>query len=125
MGDVEPRDGLCGAGPEYCCQCFKLKTEGSLMAIGGYNGTYQRTAEVVNTSCDFPLPEGRYGHISATTADGKTLVCGGRTSSSGEYTASCLQFNSKSKIWEQHSNLKNSFRHFPTSIALKHGLYIV
>merc|ERR1711962_985028 len=27
--DIEPIDELCGAGPERCCECFMLKTEGS------------------------------------------------------------------------------------------------
>merc|ERR1711962_516053 len=27
--DIEPIDELCGAGPERCCKCFMLKTEGS------------------------------------------------------------------------------------------------
>ena len=63
------------------------------MAIGGYDErTNLRSAEVINTSCDFPLPEDRDGHMSVTTTDGKTLVCGGRTPSE-DYTASCLQFD--------------------------------
>ena len=28
--DVDPLDGHCGAGPDKCCECFKLKTEGKL-----------------------------------------------------------------------------------------------
>merc|ERR1711962_1935260 len=64
---------------------------GSLMAIGGSNGTHISSVEVLSTSCYYPLPEARSGHISVTTADGKTLVCGGMTPSG--FTASCLQFN--------------------------------
>jgi len=93
------------------------------MAIGGYNGKRISSAEVLSTSCDFPLPEGREGHISVTTADGKTLVCGGRTPSG--YTASCLQFNFKSKTWEHHSSLNSRLRRFSSAIALKHGVYIL
>merc|ERR1712080_483952 len=95
----------------------------SLMAIGGDNNIFiQRSAEVLNTSCDFPLPEGRYGHISVTTADGKTLVCG-VWSPSGP-TASCLQFNPESKTWENHSSMKSE-RYFPSTIVLSSGLYIL
>merc|ERR1711962_1048123 len=76
-------DGLCDGA---CCRCFKLRAptttiiatttttttsptttttqiviRGSLMAIGGLNiETYLSSSEVVNTSCDFPLPEYRY-----------------------------------------------------------------
>merc|ERR1712080_109804 len=82
-----------------------------------------RSAEVLNTSCDFPLPEARLGHISVTTADGKTLVCGGSTSSG--HTASCLEFNSQTKTWEKHSNMRNKYRSFATSIALKRGVYVL
>jgi len=93
------------------------------MAIGGTNGNLISSAEVLNTSCDFPLPEGRRGHISVTTADGKILVCGGYTSSS--YTASCLQFNFQSNTWEHHSNMKNKARYHSSAIAFKHGVYIL
>jgi len=126
--DVKPRGGLCAATQDKCCECFKLKTEGSLMAIGGVKTSSTdrlRSAEVLNTSCDFPLPEadGRNGHISVTTADDKTLVCGGRTPS--DYTASCLQFNFKTRTWEHHSNMRNKYRTFGSAIALKQGVYII
>merc|ERR1712115_39030 len=66
---------------ESVCGTTQIETEiqGPLMAIGGFIDHHNklRTAEVVNTSCNFPLPEWRYGHMSVTTADGKTLVCGG------------------------------------------------
>merc|ERR1712115_709026 len=75
-----------------------------LMAIGGsgYNGP-ERSVEVLNTSCDFPLPEKRAGHVSVTTTDGKTLVCGGVTISGRliSETASCLQFDYQSKSWKE------------------------
>jgi len=97
---------------------------GSLMAIGGYNGTDDiSSAEVLSTSCDYPLPETRFGHISATTADGNILVCGGETPSGP--TASCLQFNSHSKTWEHHSSLKSKYRHHSSAIAFNHGIYIL
>merc|ERR1711962_795470 len=98
---------------------------GSLMAIGGFNGTrhFATSVEVLSTSCDFPLPEGRYGHISGTTADGNILVCGGFTPSGP--TASCLQFNSHSKTWEHHSSLKNKDRYYSSAIAFNHGIYIL
>merc|ERR1712080_85431 len=86
-----------------------------LMAIGGYNGTNQHSAEVLNTSCDFPLPEARSAHISVNTADGKTLVCGGYTPSGP--TASCLQFNPESKTWDHHSNMKSN-RYLASIIVL-------
>merc|ERR1712126_744403 len=79
---------------ESVCGSSEIETviSGPLMAIGGHGGDRLRSAEVVNTSCDFPLPEARSSHISLTTTDGKTLVCGGWTSSPG-YIASCLQFD--------------------------------
>merc|ERR1711962_1486662 len=59
---------------------------GSLMAIGGSNDTHDiSSVEVLSTSCNFPLPDGRTGHISVITPDGNILVCGGY--------APCLQFN--------------------------------
>merc|ERR1711962_472564 len=96
---------------------------GSLMAIGGHNGTHISSVEVLSTSCNFPLPEARSGHISVTTADGKTLVCGGATPSG--FTASCLQFDSQSKTWEQHSSLKSSYRYSSSAIAFNQGVYIL
>merc|ERR1712126_678541 len=98
-------------------------TTGSLMAIGGHNGKHISSAEILSTSCDFPLPEARYGHISVTTADGNILVCGGKTPSG--YTTSCLQFNFQSKTWEHHSNMENNYRYLASAIALKHGVYIL
>merc|ERR1711962_1233654 len=96
-------------------------TTGSLMAIGGFDGfgNNLRSVELLPTSCDFPLPEGRYGHISVTTTDGKILVCGGYTSSGS--TASCLEFNFKTKTWEHHSNMKSK-RYKASAIALKNGV---
>jgi len=115
---------------ESKCASDEVETDisGSIMAIGGWNNgrrdyeTRLRSAEVLNTSCDFPLPEGRYSHISVTTADGKTLVCGGQTTSG--YTASCLQFNFQSKTWEHHSNMKSKNRAFASAIAVQSGVYI-
>merc|ERR1711962_610179 len=104
-------------------QCNSQACPGSLMAIGGWNRKSLSSAEVLNTSCDFPLPEFRRGPISVTTADGKTLVCGGYTPSG--YTTSCLQFNFQSKTWEHHSNMKNKNRYFSSALALKHGVYIL
>jgi len=97
---------------------------GSLMAIGGSNDTHDiSSVEVLSTSCNFPLPETRDGHISVTTADGNILVCGGYTPSG--LTASCLQFNSHSKTWEQHSSLKNKDRYYSSAIAFNHGIYVL
>merc|ERR1711962_1127918 len=97
---------------------------GSLMAIGGSNDTHDiSSVEVLSTSCDFPLPEARSGHISVTTADGNILVCGGYTPSG--LTASCLQFNSQSKTWEQHSSLKNKDRYYSSAITFNHGIYVL
>ena len=84
------------------------------MAIGGYNGSALRSAEVVNTSCDFPLPETRYNQMSVTTTDGKTLVCSGTSSG---YTASCLQFDYKSKSWKEHSTLLSKHRHMASAVT--------
>jgi len=120
---VEPRDGLCGAGPDRCCECFKLKIEGSLMAIGGYNPKPLRSAEVLNTSCNFPLPKGRHGHIGVTTADSRTLFCGGFLPS--ESTVSCLEFNFQSKTWEHHSNMSSPRPWGSPAIALKRGVYVL
>merc|ERR1712080_313414 len=50
-------------------------------------------------------------------------VCGGSTSSG--HTASCLEFNSQTKTWEKHGNMRNKYRSFATSIALKRGVYIL
>jgi len=136
---VKPRGGICGA--LACCQCFKLKvatttttsttttattivSKGSLMAIGGYiTGTALRSAEVLTTSCDFPLPEGRYGHIGVTTADGNTLVCGGFDFT--ELLSSCLQFNYQTKTWQTHSSLLSKNRYRASSVTLSSGVYVL
>merc|ERR1712098_386401 len=43
---------------ESVCVSSEMETEisGPLMAIGGYDKIRLRSVEVVNTSCDFPLP---------------------------------------------------------------------
>jgi len=120
-------ESLCGSA-EIETEISEIETgiHGPLVAIGGENAgvmeTFLSSAEVVNTSCDFPLPEAREGHVSVTTADGKTLVCGGRTSSN--YTASCLQFNSQSKNWEHHSTMRGKNRYLSSVVELRHGVYI-
>jgi len=106
---------------KVCCLEDTINT-GSLMAIGGWNGKRLSTAQVLNTPCDYPLPEGRFGHISVTTADGKTLVCGGWTPSG--HTASCLQFNYQSKTWERHSSMSKK-RHNAIAIVQPHGVYVL
>merc|ERR1712115_648673 len=97
---------------------------GSLVAIGGENGrVIVPSMEVVNTSCDFPLPEARIGHVSVTTTDGKTLVCGGRTSSG--FTSSCLQFDYESKSWKEHSTLLSKYRSLASAVTLSRGTYVL
>merc|ERR1712126_584190 len=113
---------------ESVCSSSEMKTEisGPLMAIGGY-GRYDRlgSAEVVNTSCDFPLPETRAGHTSVTTADGKTLVCGGYTDSPSGSTKSCLQFDYESKSWREHSSHLSSHRVRALAVTLSRGTYVL
>merc|ERR1712126_146811 len=108
-------ESVCGSTPEM---------SGSLMAIGGYDTNFLRSAEVLNTSCDFPLPESRAGHISVTTADGLILVCGGETSD-GNYTASCLQFDYQSKSWQNHSTLLSQYRSGASAVTTSRGVYVL
>merc|ERR1711962_1399771 len=101
------------------------ETSGPLMAIGGYDGNNDlSSAEVLNTSCDFPLPEARYGHMSVTTTDGKTLVCGGSIGYP-EHTASCLQFDYESKSWKEHSTLLSTDRIYSSAVTLSRGTYVL
>merc|ERR1711962_1224971 len=109
---------------ESVCGSSDLETEisGPVMAIGGYNDENRlRSAEVVNTSCDFPLPEDRTDHIGVTTTDGKTLVCGGISTPTG-HTSSCLQFDYESKSWKEHSTLLSQ-RWFASAVTLSRGTY--
>merc|ERR1712180_72027 len=96
------------------------------MAIGGTSDKLEflRSADVVGTSCQFPLPEGRAGHISVTTADGKTLVCGGKTSSFHD-TASCLQFDYETRSWRNHSSLLSEKRQHSSAVVLSKGVYVL
>jgi len=105
----------------------------SLMAIGGirnnnYNDLIQST-EVLTVSCDneIPLYGGRTGHISVTTEDGRTLVCGGMVSSYRQpiHTKNCIQFNFWYNTWDYHSHLTSEYRSQSVAIALKHGTYIL
>jgi len=120
---------------ESVCNSTQMDTviSGPLMAIGGYPGRNKdrmrlnlRSAEVLDTSCDFPLPdgEGREYPLSVTTADGKTLVCGGAERKDQNRLRNCLQFNSQSKTWEPHSQL-SQLRRAASAIALKRGVYIL
>merc|ERR1711962_51242 len=61
--------------------------------------------------------------MSVTTTDGKTLVCGGCTSSG--YTASCLQFDYQSKSWKEHSTLRFRYRHYASAVTLSRGTYVL
>jgi len=124
-------------GGEYCDgedtqieRCNYGPCSGSLMAIGGeYQSDYIRSAEGVNTSCEFPLPLGRDRHISVTTNDGKTLVCGGRTRTpstwhSRTYGRTCLQFDYQTKSWQNHSLLAQR-RADATAVVLSKGVYVL
>merc|ERR1712115_67230 len=93
------------------------------MAIGGWNSKHLRSAEVLSTSCEFPLPQARAGHISFTTADGLTLVCGGENSSG--FTASCLQFDYESKSWQYHSSLLSEKRSGASAVTTSRGVYVI
>merc|ERR1711962_1047751 len=112
---------------ESQCGSTERETEklGFLMAIGGFDENYikLRSAEVLNASCDIPLPESRAGHMSVTTVDGKTLVCGGSTSSGR--TASCLQFDHQSKSWKEHSQLLTKHRFYASTVTLSGGTYVL
>merc|ERR1711962_806343 len=98
------------------------------MAISGFDGRDGlSSAEVLNTSCDFPLPETRSGHTSVTTADGKTLVCGGWIPSKDyqHHAASCLQFDYESKSWKEHSTLLSNYRPGASAVTLSRGTYVL
>jgi len=99
-----------------------------LMAIGGHGDNMLSSAKVLNTSCDFPLPEPRYSHISVTTIDGKTLVCSGHTLnrySISQFTESCLQFDYESKSWKEHSPLLSKYRFQASAVTLSRGTYVL
>merc|ERR1711962_1049400 len=109
---------------------METEISGPLMAIGGYDRSKLRSAEVVNTSCDFPLPEARSCHMSVTTTDSKTLVCGGWTppvyyTASGDYASSCLQFDYQSKSWKEHSTLLSDYRFYASAVTLSRGTYVL
>merc|ERR1711962_1734812 len=114
---------------ESVCGRSEMETEisGPLMAIGGRGlengGNTLSSAEVVNTSCNFPLPGTRWGHISVTTTDGKTLVCGGDTPFGR--TPSCLQFDYESKSWKEHSTLLSKYRDYASAVTLSRGTYVL
>merc|ERR1719184_292525 len=110
-------ESVCGSSE------MEIDISGPLMAIGGYDGNTLSSAEVVNSSCDFPLPEARSGHISVTTKDGKTLVCGGRTDT--DYISSCLQFDYLSKSWKEHSTLLSNHRYLASAVTLSRGTYVL
>ena len=99
------------------------------MAIGGGEHVgLLRSAEVLSTSCDFPLSEARYGHISVTTTDGKTLVCGGMIPyyySNYQSTETCLQFDYESKSWKEHSPLLSIYRFQASAVTLSRGTYVL
>jgi len=103
----------------------EIEIQRPLMAIGGY-GTNSKlsSAEVLNSSCDFPLPGVRTGHISVTTSDGKTLVCGGEIPYTYHHTKSCLEFDYQSKSWKNHSQLVSE-RNFASAVTLPTGTYVL
>ena len=94
------------------------------MAIGGHDDFpwgFPRSAEVLTTSCEFPLPDARHSPIGFTTTDDKTLVCG---SNDSDLQASCFQFDYGSKTWNNHSPLLEP-RDGASAVVLPDGVYVL
>jgi len=90
------------------------------MAIDGF------TSEVLNTSCIFPLRERRKAPISVTTADGKTLVCGGGSPRNGGSPKICWQFDYRYNLWRKLTNYRLSQERVSASVvSLSKGVYVL
>jgi len=94
------------------------------MAIGGEIGPDRAisSVEVLGHTCNMDLPKDRFGYVSVTTGDRKTLVCGGR--SSRVDVASCLEFNYHSNKWSDHSSLTKA-RYYASAISMPNGVYVL
>jgi len=93
---------------------------GELMAISG-DGEHTSAAYI--SPCDFPLPEVRFDPISVTTADGRTLVCGGAGPTKGPI---CWQFDYKRKVWRRPKSLiLAKDRVSASAVSLASGTYVL
>jgi len=127
-GDTEMEDEITGE-QEVTTSTNGGSTSTELRPViaiggGGSPSNIHHSAEVLNTSCDFPLPEARWGHFSVNTIDGKTLVCGGMINSNKE-TASCLQFDYESRSWKDHSTLQSIKINHRSAVTLSRGTYVL
>jgi len=134
-GDTEMEDEITGE-QEVTTSTNGGSTSTELRPViaiggGGSPSNIHHSAEVLNTSCDFPLPEARWGHLSVNTLDGKTLVCGGiinrheETASWNKETASCLQFDYESRSWKDHSTLQSIKINHRSAVTLSRGTYVL
>jgi len=93
---------------------------GEVMAISGDG---EHTSSDLPAPCDFPLPEVRYDPISVTTADGRTLVCGGAGPTKGPI---CWQFDYKRKVWRRPKSLiLAKDRVSASAVSLASGTYVL
>jgi len=121
-------DNKCPYGGDLVWTWYKYQdptmkvscTAGPLMAIDGF------TSEVLNTSCIFPLRERRKAPISVTTADGKTLVCGGASPRNGGSPKICWQFDYRYNFWRKLTNYRLSEERVTASaVSLSKGVYVL
>merc|ERR1711962_1673099 len=93
---------------------------GELMVISGDG---EHTSSDRQSPCDFPLPEVRFDPISVTTADGRTLVCGGAGPTKDPI---CWQFDYKRKVWRRpRSLILAKDRVSASAVSLPSGVYIL
>jgi len=93
---------------------------GEVMAISGDG---EHTSSDLPAPCDFPLPEVRFDPISVTTADGRTLVCGGAGPTKDPI---CWQFDYKRKVWRRPKSLiLAKDRVSASAVSLPSGTYIL
>jgi len=93
---------------------------GEVMAISGDG---EHTSSDLPAPCDFPLPEVRFDPISVTTADGRTLVCGGAGPTKDPI---CWQFDYKRKVWRRPKSLiLAKDRVSASAVSLPSGVYIL
>ena len=96
------------------------------LLTGGYGSSGQLSSVecLGSPPCSQPsLPSPRKRHLTAVTADGQVLTCGGR-GADNEYSLDCLVLEPSLQAWLPHSELPHH-REYSTAVTLPSGLYIL
>ena len=137
--DYNPRSHIAGEGCQDGMVCCEERREGNhsyLMIVGGWNGSYVDTVELMSLSPDNPIPEcltsprgnfpKRISGAVGMTLEGRVIVCGGRGTNYvyADGYSTCWAYDAAEDKWTEDGQMQEKGVWSADALSPKYGWVI-